>query len=421
MSRSILKSKNIHSLKDSSLLRRYLFEKLFKFVSILAIFASISFLGLLIANIGIKAWGAFNQAKIKLEVSLDRELLEADNSYMKATANKKIVEASVRELFPKISEQKELNNLYKLVSLKAIEELYNYEAKHKDMIGNRVKIWFTAGDLINIYLKMGKSYDFEKDVLNHIEYLDMKKLIKKELSLSVLINENSREPELAGIAGALVGTVWTILICMLVAFPLAVFSAIYLEEFAPKNAFTNFIEVNINNLAAVPSIVFGLLGLSFFIGTFGVPRSSALAGGLTLSLMVLPTMIITTRQAIRSIPDSLKYAVSALGASDIQVIFHHVLPLSLPGIMTGAILSISRAIGETAPLIMVGMVAFIVDIPKGIMDAATVMPVQIYLWSDSPELLFIEKTSAAIIVLLMVLMLFNILAVWIRKKYEIRW
>jgi phosphate transport system permease protein len=232
---------------------------------------------------------------------------------------------------------------------------------------------------------------------------------------------DSREPELAGIWGAVAGSFFTMLVTLAVSFPLAVASAIYLEEFAPKNRWTQLIEVNINNLAAVPSIVFGLLGLAVFLNFFGLPRSAPLVGGLVLSLITLPTIIIAARAALKAVPPSIREAAYGIGASPVQVVFHHVLPLSMPGILTGTIIGMAQALGETAPLLMIGMVAFVVDIPGSVMDPATVMPVQIYLWSDSPERAFVERTSAAIMVLLGFLVLMNAIAVWLRKKFERRW
>ena len=234
-------------------------------------------------------------------------------------------------------------------------------------------------------------------------------------------NGDSREPEKAGIAGAMVGSFYTLLITMLLSFPIGVMTAIYLEEFAPRNKFNDLIEVNINNLAAVPSIVFGLLGLAIFLNVAHLPRSAPLVGGLTLELMTLPTIIIASRAAIRAVPDSIRQAALGLGASKQQAAFHHVLPLSMPGILTGTIIGLAQALGETAPLLMIGMVAFIADIPGGINDPATVMPVQIFLWADSPERAFVEKTSGAIMVLLAFLVLMNALAVFLRKKFERRW
>ncbi|MHA1127632.1 MAG: phosphate ABC transporter permease PstA [Alphaproteobacteria bacterium] len=232
---------------------------------------------------------------------------------------------------------------------------------------------------------------------------------------------DSREPELAGIWGAAVGSFWTMLVTILLAFPIGVMAAIYLEEFAKKNLMNTFIEVNINNLAAVPSIVYGLLGLAVFLGFFGVPRSAPLAGGIVLAVMTLPTIIIASRAAMAAVPPSIRDAALGIGASKLQTAFHHVLPLSMPGILTGTIIGMARALGETAPLIMIGMVAFIVDIPTGITDSATVLPVQIYRWSDFPERAFEARTSAAILVLLLFLVLMNGMAVFFRKRFERRW
>jgi phosphate transport system permease protein len=214
---------------------------------------------------------------------------------------------------------------------------------------------------------------------------------------------------------------FTLLITLAIAFPVGVAAAVYLEEFAPKNRWTDIIEVNINNLAAVPSIVFGLLGLAVFINFFGLPRSVPLVGGLVLALMTLPTIIIASRAALKSVPPSIREAALGVGASPMQTITHHVLPLALPGMLTGTIIGMAQALGETAPLLMIGMVAFIVDIPGGPMDPSAVLPVQIFLWADSPERAFVERTSAAIMVLLAFLVAMNLLAVWLRKKFERRW
>jgi phosphate transport system permease protein len=400
------------------LLKRHIFEVLFKFISLLAVLISISFLFFLIFNISSKGYDALWQSKIKLEVIINHDKLEKDSSYKKHDYNFVVIKEALINLFPQVPAS-EVLKLNRLISTKALDELYDFEMTHNE--SGSYSIWLTASDIAEIYTKNRSKYKFDNNTLEYLKMLDKEGRIKKEFSLSFFTSKDSRDPELAGIAGSFVGTMWVVLICIITSFPISVFSAIYLEEFAPKNSFTNFIEVNINNLASVPSIVYGLLGLSIFIGIFNIPRSSVLAGGLTLSLMMLPTIIIATRQSIRSIPNTLREAVLALGATHMQLVFHQLLPLSLPGIMTGIILSISRVIGETAPLIMVGMVAFIVDIPGKITDPATVMPVQIYLWSQNPELVFVEKTSAAIIMLLLLLVLFNILAVIIRKKYEIRW
>ncbi|MGD8933087.1 MAG: phosphate ABC transporter permease PstA, partial [Chromatiales bacterium] len=245
--------------------------------------------------------------------------------------------------------------------------------------------------------------------------------IEKRFNTTFFTAGDSREPELAGIWGAAVGSLYTLVVTLLLSFPIGVSAAVYLEEYAPKNRWTDLIEVNINNLAAVPSIVFGLLGLAVFINFFGLPRSAPLVGGLVLTLMTLPTIIIASRAALKSVPPSIREAALGVGASRIQMMTHHVLPLALPGMLTGTIIGMAQALGETAPLLMIGMVAFIVDIPGGFTDPAAVLPVQIYLWADSPERAFVERTSAAIIVLLGFLIMMNLLAVMLRKKFERRW
>ena len=231
----------------------------------------------------------------------------------------------------------------------------------------------------------------------------------------------SRNPEMAGIKGAFFGSILTLSICLMLAFPLGVGTAIYLEEFAPKNKLTEFIEVNINNLAAVPSVVFGILGLAVFIGIFGLPRSIPLTGGVVLALMTMPTIIISSRAAIRAVPPSIRDAAYGVGASKVQTVFHHTLPLAMPGMLTGTIIGMAQALGETAPLLMIGMVAFVVDIPGGVTDPATVLPVQIFMWADFAERMFVQKTSAAIIILLSFLLVMNAAAIIIRKKLERRW
>lgn len=254
-----------------------------------------------------------------------------------------------------------------------------------------------------------------------LEELDAAGAVDHVFNWRFFTSGDSREPELAGIWGAVVGSFWTMLVTFLLAFPIGVSAAIYLEEFAPKNRFTDFIEVNINNLAAVPSIVFGLLGLAVFLGFFGVPRSAPLAGGIVLALMTLPTIIIAARAAIKAVPPSIRDAALGVGASKMQASFHHVLPLAMPGILTGTIIGMAQALGETAPLIMIGMVAFIVDIPSGITDSASVLPVQVFRWSDFPERAFEARTGAAICVLLVFLVVMNAIAIVLRRRFERRW
>ena len=244
---------------------------------------------------------------------------------------------------------------------------------------------------------------------------------ERQIAWNFFLNGDSREAEQAGILGSIMGSLMVVFVTIALSLPIGVSAAIYLEEFAPKNRLTEIIEVNINNLAAVPSIIFGLLGLSVFLGIFGMPRSIPLVGGIVIALMSLPTIIIASRAAIRAVPPSIREAALGVGASHQQAVFHHVLPLAMPGIMTGTILAVASAIGETAPLLLIGMVAFIVDVPTGFFDTATVLPVQIYLWSDLPERAFEARTAAAIVVLLVIMMVLNALAIFLRKKFERRW
>jgi phosphate transport system permease protein len=278
--------------------------------------------------------------------------------------------------------------------------------------------WITASDDVDMYNKHGQVGKLSPQKTQDIDSLKKQGQLRLAFNWAFFTHSDSREPELAGIWGGLVGSLLTLIITFITAFPLGVGTAIYLEEFAPKNRFTHWIEANINNLAAVPSILFGLLGLVFFIHFMSLPRPSALVGGLTLALMSLPVIVVSTRAALTTVPSTLKEAALGLGATPLQVLFHHIIPTALPGIMTGVILSLARALGETAPLLMIGMVAFIATPPSTFLDPATVLPVQIFNWSRSPEIGFVENTSGAILVLLLVLALLNGCAVIIRKKFE---
>jgi phosphate transport system permease protein len=254
-----------------------------------------------------------------------------------------------------------------------------------------------------------------------LEAMRDKGIVERQFAWRFFTAGDSREPELSGLRGAIVGSLLTVLMTLSISVPLGIGAALYLQEFAPRNKWTQFIEVNINNLAAVPSIIFGLLGLAVFINFLHLPRSAPLVGGLVLALLVLPTIIIASRAALGAVPPSIKEAALGVGASHQQAVFQHILPLAVPGILTGTILGVARALGETAPLLMIGMVAFIVDVPKGFTDAATVLPVQIFLWSDLPEIAFQSRTAAAIIVLLLILFCFNAVAIYLRKRFERRW
>ncbi|MEM7616791.1 MAG: phosphate ABC transporter permease PstA, partial [Pseudomonadota bacterium] len=369
---------------------------------------------------------------IKLDLHISQEIIDPTNSgdpkIIGAAAYNRIINAALLQYFPDVTSRNDKRMLYQFISTISYNKLKQFILDNPELIGQNIAFNLKLRSKIDMYLKgnFDKNLDerfraIKDKEISWINKLAAQDLIHREFNKSFFTNADSRNPEMAGIWGSMIGSFFTIICCMIFAFPVGVMTAIYLERFAPKNKLTDIIELNINNLAAVPSIVFGLLGLSIYLGLFGMPRSSSLVGGLTLALLVLPTIVITARNAIKAVPPSITEGALALGASPLQVVVHHILPLAVPGIMTGTILSVARALGETAPLLMIGMVAFIADAPSNIFDPATAMPVQIYLWSDSPELGFVERTSAAIMILLSILLLMNSLAVYLRKKFEIKW
>ncbi|MEN8213450.1 MAG: phosphate ABC transporter permease PstA [Pseudomonadota bacterium] len=415
-----------------SLKKRHRQERRFILLGKLAVLIALLFLAFLLADIFIKAWPAFKQTWIQLEISYDAEKLgvdaAADQKALKQGNYRGVLKKSLYAMFPDVTERRDKKALFKLLSSGAEYRLRDSLLAQPEMLGTRQQIWVLADDDIDSYIKSASLRDADqsdrriKD--NQVAWLDRLEeqgRLETKWNWSFLTSSDSREPELAGIAGALKGTFLTILVTLALSFPLGLAAAVYLEEFAPQNRWTDIIEINVNNLAAVPSIVFGLLGLAVFISFFGVPRSAPLVGGMVLTLMTLPTIIIASRAALKSVPPSIKDAALAMGASKVQAVFQHAVPLAMPGILTGTIIGMAQALGETAPLLMIGMVAFIVDIPQGITDSATVLPVQIYLWADSPERAFMAKTSAAIIVLLLFLITMNLLAVILRKKFERKW
>ena len=362
-------------------------------------------------------------------MTIDRDVLGVDDASDDEQLNYAnfggVIKEALRERFPGVDDRQQQRQLYALVSSGASYNLRDELKADPSLLGGTRNLWLLADDDVDLYLKTSEKKRPEARLGDQqkqwIEDLEAAGDTEKRFNASFFSHGDSREPELAGIGSAIVGSFFTMLVTLCLSFPIGVAAAIYLEEFAPRNKFTDFIEVNINNLAAVPSIIFGLLGLAIFINLFGLPRSVPLLGGLVLTLMTLPTIIITSRAAIKTVPPSVREGALALGASKMQVVLHHVLPLALPGMLTGTIIGMARALGETAPLLLIGMVAFIVDIPGGPTDPATVLPVQIYLWADSPEQSFVAMTSAAIMVLLAFLITMNTLAVVLRKRLERRW
>jgi phosphate transport system permease protein len=415
---------------NKNLAKRYAREKRFRllgFGSVMIGFAALVFLLVTIVGDG---WGAFKQSSVRLQLNFDQSVLSIEDVADEEQYGNYIgvIKAALRERFPEMTSRAQKKLIYRVVSPGADHQVRQLLKKNPEWLGSRQEVWLPADDDIDSFVKghvdrsLPESDRRIKDTqIVLVDALQESGDLKLKFNTLLFTAGDSREPEQAGIRGALVGSFLTLLVTLGLSFPIGVAAALYLEEFAPKNRFTDVIEVNINNLAAVPSIVFGLLGLAVFLNVFGLPRSVPLLGGIVLTLMTLPTIIISSRAALKAVPPSIKEAALGLGASKMQVIFHHVLPLALPGMLTGAIIGMAQALGETAPLLMIGMVAFIVDVPGSLTDPATVLPVQIFLWSDSPERAFIERTSGAIMVLLTFLITMNAIAVLLRKRFERRW
>jgi phosphate transport system permease protein len=416
----------------AGLRRRYAAERRFKAYGIAAIGVALLMLAIMFGTIISNGWSAFRQTYVQMDVLVDAAEIDPDGNRDPAVLSRAnyegLIKTALREMFPDVKKRKEKRELYDLVSSGATFDLRDEVMADPALVGQTVSLWAHASDDVDMYMKGYISAALAEDErrvsdkqIARIESLRAQGRLLIGFNLQFFTGGDSREPELAGIAGAALGSPWTMLAVLVMAFPMGVMAAIYLEEFAPKNRWTDIIEVNINNLAAVPSIVFGLLGLAVFLNFFGMPRSAPLVGGLVLALMTLPTIIIAGRAALKAVPPSIREGALGLGASRMQMVAGNVLPLAMPGMLTGAIIGMARALGETAPLLMIGMVAFIVDLPKSPLDAATALPVQIFLWADSPERAFVERTSAATIVLLVFLILMNLGAVLLRKKFERRW
>lgn len=411
---------------NAGLARRYASEKRFRMYGFAAIVISLFFLALLFVTIVSDGLPAFTQTYIKLDVALDEA--EFDRENLNAANYPLLIKKAIRAYFPEVTDRRGVRDIDNFISNSASFDLERAVFADASLIGKTITLWVLADDDVDQLVKGHidrRVPEAERRMSDQqiawVDSLKQRGLLEKRFNTIFLTTGDSREPEQAGIWGAVMGSFYSLLITLLLSFPIGIAAAVYLEEFAPKNKWTDLIEVNINNLAAVPSIVFGLLGLAVFLNFFGLPRSAPLVGGLVLTLMTLPVIIIASRAALKSVPPSIREAALGIGSSQLQMVVNHVLPLALPGMLTGAIIGMARALGETAPLLMIGMVAFIVDVPQGITDAATALPVQIYLWSDSPERGFREKTSAAIIVLLVFLLAMNALAVILRRKFERRW
>lgn len=380
---------------DPTLNSRHKSSKRFKTFTLTSLVFSIAFLAFFLFDMISKGTPAFEQAYLNIEVTYNEKTIKNTRTAIDKKYRKVVSRAWLREIPKHVEVDPSLMN-------------------------KTVKVWALADDQVDQYIK-GHYYKLQRKDRALID--DMKAYGNVELRFNKIFfkNGDSKIPEFAGLNSAVVGSVLTLIITMLFAFPIGVMTAIYLEEFAEDNKFTQTIEVNINNLAAIPSILFGLLGLAIFINLFGLPRSSPLVGGLTLALMTLPIIIVSSRAALRAVPDSIRQAGYGLGLTKIEVTKDHVLPLAFPGILTGSIIGLAQAMGETAPLIIIGMIAFIPDAPTSVMDAATVMPAQLFTWAGMPERMYVEKTAAGIMVLLTILISLNSLAIYLRKKYEVKW
>ena len=418
-------------LVTASLKSRRRQETSFKLLGMAAIFMALFFLASLMFSILSKGLPGFFQYYITLEVELDRERLDpagdlSDQSLFDGQAKKIIQEAILAETGAK--KRKEKKAARKLLSNGSDLRLVSYVKANPELLNSRQLVKFALDDDADSYFRgFVKKQTPEKQrrlsdlQIDYLDQLQADGLVSYEISDYLFFGSASRNAEMAGIKGAAMGSLLTLVVCFVIAFPIGVATAVYLEEFALKNKITELIEININNLAAVPSVVFGILGLAIFINIFGMPRSIPLVGGMVLALMTLPTIIISSRAAIKAVPPSIRDGALGVGASKVQATMHHVVPLAIPGMLTGTIIGMAQALGETAPLLMIGMVAFIVDIPGGVTDPGTVLPVQIFMWADFAERMFIQKTSSAIIILLLFLIIMNGGAIWLRKKLERRW
>jgi phosphate transport system permease protein len=411
----------------SRIAARYRAERNFRRLGAAALVIAASFLAFLLFTIVRDGWTGFQRTETRIEVQFDAATLGVDPAAVAGPQGQALLaRADYQALLLKAAEQ--LGPADDTLSDAAWMDLREALMDDPALLGKRASLWVPVRSSIDLLAK-GK-YDLAAPAesrgvtdreVSDWRWLEKDGRLRTGFNTTFLFGADSTEPELAGIGGAALGSLLTLAVTIAIAFPLGVFSAVWLEEFAPKGRLADIIELSINNLAAVPSIIFGLLGLAFFLNFAGMPRSAPLVGGITLALMIMPVIVIASRVAIKAVPPSIRDAALGIGASPIQVVFHHVLPLALPGIMTGTIIGIARALGETAPLLLIGMRAFVTDVPQGFTAPATVLPMQVFLWSDDVQRGFVEKTSAAIMVLMLVLIAMNSLAIYLRNRFERRW
>ena len=398
--------------------KRYAAERRFRLFGLCAVGLSVLFLAFLLGNMAWKGLGGFTRTEVALTIDFPKSDLILDPAALRGQeAREAVANAGLEGILSQAAIAGFGPDADELFGAAGARSLGRQLIADPDLLGRKATLWLPASSDIDVAAKDQGDAKSEKLVA----LLDSRGALKRTFNSDFLTESDATDPSAVGVWGALAGSFLTIVVTMLLAFPVGVLAAIYLEEFARRNRWTDLIEVSINNLAAVPSIIFGLLGLAIFLNVMHLPRSAPLVGGLTLALMTMPVIVIAGRNAIKSVPPSIRDAALGVGASKMQVVFHHVLPLALPGILTGTIIGMARALGETAPLLMIGMRAFIAAPPHGITDPATVLPVQIFLWSDEVDRNFVEKTSAAIIVLLLFMLLMNGLAIYLRNKFERRW
>lgn len=422
------RSQSTTELVQKSLARRNRKQMVLQGYGIAAIVFALSMLVILVGSLVITGYPAFTQTHVELEVFVDPEEVDPEN--LARGSYDEMIAVSLGEYFPDIdmTDRVAAREVTQLLSSGAQLLLRERVIANPSLIGETITLKVPASDnydQLNKGLVMRDTPEqfrrVDNAAIERFDTLDEAGVISTPLNIRLITNADSRFPELAGLKGAIIGSFWALLTCFVISFPIGIGAAIYLEEFAPKNKLSDIIEININNLAAVPSVVFGLLALAVFLGWFGMPRSAPLVGGLTLALMTLPTIIIATRAALKAVPPSIREAALGVGASKQQVVFHHVLPLAMPGILTGTIIGLAQALGETAPLLLIGMNAFITSAPSGPFDSATALPTQIFIWADSPERGFVSRTSAAILVLLTFLITMNAIAIYFRQKFERKW